>query len=710
MINKIIAKIQSGEWTFYTLNDVCRALNARPRDRKIIKKLLDDAERDGDVMRDEKGGYCTPAQAGAFCGTLLANERGFAFIVPDEQIDGVKDFFVPHRSVSGALHKDKVLAVHVKGTDDEARVIKILERGMPLVVGTFAKDKRAGYVLPDEKRFDSDVYIPLSLCQNAKVGDKVVAQITSYPHGRMVGGKIVEVLGESGDFYVEELSIIRSHDIREEFSSAVEKQAQEVSAQPIFVGGRRDLCDLFTFTIDGVDTRDIDDAVSIQIKDGNYVLGVHIADVSHYVQFGSKIDKEAYLRGTSVYFPDRVYPMLPKSLSNGACSLNEGEERYAMTCFMTFDKSGEKLGYEVVESVIKSDRRLTYDEVDSIFDGDGATTEKYADCVPSLMLMKELCVALEKRRKDNGSVELDVKEAHIYVDEDGKIAIPTVARTLSHKLIEQFMISANESVASFAEKCKAPFLYRVHERPSSEKASTFFAFLRQLGINASGDVSALKPLDMQKILQKVENTPLNSVVNKVMLRSMQKAKYSPENLGHFGLASTCYSHFTSPIRRYPDLFNHRVLKFLIHGDVAGATRAYGGVAFSSALDCSERERKAELAERDVDDLYKVAYMSEHIGEQFDGIVSGATNFGVFVELDNGVEGIVPLELLPKDEYEYAEEKMALVGKKHAYRLGEQVKILVAGCDYSNLRTQFAFIDNANARQKDDKKLKFEKNK
>lgn len=687
--DEIKKKFTSGELAFAEERKIFAALNIHPAERKAVRKILGDMEDAGEIMQDNRGGYATPEQLGAFRGRVQGNERGFGFIVPEDKQSHPKDYFVPRRALAGALHKDLVLAVHKKGTEDEAYVVKILERGMTQVVGTFEKDKRAGYVLPDDAKFDSDVYIPLSLCGEAKAGDKVVAEITSYPKDKMVGGKIVEILGEGGDFYAEELSIIRSYGLRESFPAPVEKQAQQVAQEKIFPDGRKDLRDILTITIDGEDTRDIDDAISLRRDGGKYILGVHIADVSHYVKYGSKIDREAYARGTSVYFPDTVLPMLPKALSNGACSLNEGEERYAMSCIMTFGEDGKKLKAEICESIIRSDRRMTYTEVTSILENRENCADKYAKIAPMLEEMRDLCLLLEGKREAAGSVTLDVKEVHIYVDERGEIKIPDYERSISQRMIEQFMVAANEAVAERAQKAGVPFLYRIHEKPSPEKASAFFSFLRDLGVKASGNTEDMKPTDYQGVLKKVENQPYGAVVNRVMLRSMQKARYSEENLGHFGLASGCYCHFTSPIRRYPDLFVHRVLKHIICGDADGAKRIYGPIAHDAAIDTSECERRAELAERGVDDLYKVVYMSRHIGEEYDAVISGVTEFGIFAELPNTIEGLIGIEHLPNDNYAFFEDKFLLKGAKNSFRIGESVRVKVAGCDFGNMRVQFA---------------------
>ncbi len=685
---RILKAIKSGKAANLTAAELFRFLKVTPDRKKLARKALDSLCAEGEIIMCGDGTYSTPAQAGAFYGTVLANPQGFAFIRPDS---GDKDFFVPKRRLAEALDKDRVLAVPVKGTADEATVIKIVSHGRQTIVGRFEKDRRAGYVLPDDARFDSDIYIPLSLCGNAEPGDKVLCELTSFPKGKMVGGRILEVLGSDGDFDAEELGIIRSYDLRKEFPPEVEKAAEEVASRPIVADGRKDFRDLLTITIDGEDTRDIDDAISLERQGEDYVLGVHIADVSHYVRLNDAIDREAYKRGTSVYFPDRVLPMLPKALSNGACSLNEGEDRYAMSCVMVFDAQGKRKSYKIYRSIIRSDRRMTYNEVTAILDAEGAKDGEYPYIAPMLREMKELCLLLKANRRQAGEVSLDVKEAHIYVDEKGNIVIPDYERALSHEMIEQFMVSANEAVAEFAERRKAPFLYRIHERPSPEKANLFFSFLKDLGINVRLNPEETEPTDFQRILDLAEGKPYASVVNRVMLRSMQKARYSEDNLWHFGLASHCYCHFTSPIRRYPDLFVHRVLKKLIEGADGEAKKLYAPIAHEAGIDTSEKERIADAAERDVDDLYKVMYMSDRIGEEYDAVISGVISSGIFAELPNTIEGMIRADLLPDDEYEYVEEKMLLKGRRHSFRIGDSVRVKVVGCDFGTRRVQFSLV-------------------
>ncbi len=688
---RILNEINSGKLAFRNRHEI---VNLTPfirgkQARRAAEAALDELEKEELIIRDRRGRYCTLKQAKAFVATVSANARGFAFVTPEDKKRYEGDFFVPPHSLSGAYDGDKVLAMRVTGTDDEAYIIKVIERGRKNVVGIVELCGANARVYSDDVRMP-DVFVPHALTMGAKSGDKVLCEITAYPTGRDPSGKILEILGEGGDFDVEELSIIRAHGLYAEFPDEVIKEADEVAKAEINLDGRRDLRDKLIFTIDGADTRDIDDGVSLELVDGKYILGVHIADVSNYVKFHTALDSEAYTRGTSVYFPDTVLPMLPKSLSNGACSLNEGEDRYALSCFMTFDKSGKRLNYEICESVIKSRRKMTYSAVTAIIEGDESACREYSDIVETVRLMRDLCLILERNREAEGCITLDVREAKIYVDGDGNIVIPNYERTISERIIEQFMVSANEAVAEFMQGKKIPCLYRIHESPSPEKAATLVSFLKDLGLNVKLDTDDVAPQDFRKILLAAEDKPYFKVVNKVMLRCMQKARYSEQNPGHFGLASKCYCHFTSPIRRYPDLFVHRALKDAMHG--GKNLSVFSSCVQQAGIDCSERERIADEAEREVDDLYKLAYMDDKIGDIYDATVSGVTNFGIFCELDNTIEGIVPLEVLPQDKYEYFPERLLLKGNKHSFRLGDKVKIRVDGCDFGKMRVTFSIAE------------------
>ena len=680
-----------GKLAFKTEKQVCEILKIRPTEKKAVKHMLEELEKDGVILKNNSGEYCSPAQIGAVSGTISGNERGFAFLIPDGKTADMKDYFIPRHSLKGALDGDRVLAAKVKGTEDEATVIKILSRGRTAVAGTFERVGGACYVVPDSSKFVPRIFVPTSLSLGAKQGDKVVCRITAYPHGKAPNGKVTEILGKSGDFFAEELSIIRNYGLYEEFPKEVEKQAESVAAEKVVLGKRRDLRGELTITIDGDDTRDIDDAVSLKRRGGNFVLGVHIADVGHYVKRGSKLDGEAYNRGTSVYFPDRVLPMLPRALSNGACSLNEGEDRYALSCVMTITPEGERIKSEIFESVINSNHRTTYKEITALIEGDEGAAEKYPDLITMCRDMKELCEALSSRRERLGNIDLSVKEAHISLDERGEIVIPDFERTISERIIEQFMISANEAVAERMEKAGAPFMFRVHEPPAPEKIVSFLSFLSDLGISGKVSEDEPTPKQFQAILKRVAGKPCEGAVNKVMLRTMQKARYFERNLGHFGIASGCYCHFTSPIRRYPDLFIHRIIKGVLHGELDLMREKYAPVAAEEATHCSLCERNADGAERDVDSLYKVVYMSDRIGEEYEATVSGVTAFGVFAELDNTVEGLIRLEKLPGGSYEYLEDKFVLKGER-TFRLGDRIKIRVDGCDWGNMRPEFSLAD------------------
>ena len=679
--NRILEGVKSGQLKNKTVREIFSILRLRQDEKKNLKILLAKLCDRGELFKTPHGGFLTPEQAGAFEGTLRGNERGFAFITP---ASGGSDFFVPHRSVNGAYDGDRVLAVHIPGTKDEALVVKILERGNRQIVGTLSKSRNIAYVYPDNLRLPR-IYVPNTLISGAENGDKVVCEITSYPSDKAPGGKVIEVLGEGGDIDCEELSIIREFGLEEEFLPAVSDEAERAAKAPVTLDGRQDLRNKIIFTIDGEDTRDIDDGVSLERDGENYILGVHIADVSHYVKYNSRLDKSAYARGTSVYFPDRVLPMLPKALSNGACSLNEGEDRYALSCEMKFTKDGRRLSYDIFKSVINSSHRTTYTEIAALCDTDPHICLKYGDLTEIVNDMANLCVALETRRKKAGEVNLEVKEAHILIDEDGEIVIPAVERNIAHRIIEQFMISANEAVAEFLQSNGAPCLYRIHEPPAPEKCEKFAEFLRDLGITVKLDYDSVSPKDFRDILTKSEDLPAYSVINKIMLRTMQKARYCERNLKHFGLASECYCHFTSPIRRYPDLFVHRVIKCILDGK---SFERYAQIANTAGIDCSERERIADEAERKVDDLYKLAYMNERLGKVYDAVISGVTNFGIFCELDNGIEGLIRLEDLPEDGYEYFENKFLLKGKRHVYKLGDSIKIEVADCDLGTMKVLF----------------------
>lgn len=691
----LLQKIKDGTFALLTDDAIAKKLRLKGKAAEVLGEMLRSSVREGVLCCDLRGRYGTAEQFGAIRGTISGNERGFGFFVPDDP--NRDDLFIPHRALRGAFHKDVVLAFAKNAAmGDEGEVLTILQRGYKELVGTFRRERTGGTLHPDDRKFSTDIFIPSDRCKGAADGVKAVARIRSY-EGRMPVGEITEILGESGDFFVEERALIRAHNLKEDFPpevlEAAERQAERSPLDDLT--GRIDLRDDLIITIDGEDTRDIDDAISIRREGGKFYLGVHIADVTHYVRWHSPIDNEAFSRGTSVYFPDRVLPMLPTALSNQICSLNEGVPRLTLSCFMTIDMNGKVLERRVVPSVICSRHRMTYKAVTAIAQGDAEMRAEYPDLVEFVQTAVELTKILKRARESKGGVALDVKEAKILY-ENGTISIPDYERTISHEMIEQFMVLANESVATIMAEKAMPFVYRIHERPGEEKAQDFLTFLREAGVFAKFDPSRVTPADYQNLLRSLEGSPLYALVNRVMLRSMMKAAYSPENVGHFGLASDCYCHFTSPIRRYPDLCIHRIIKesFL----APEKTREkYKKFVTEAAVQSSACEKNAAEAERDVDALYIVAYMQDKIGEEYDATISGVTSFGIFAELANTVEGLVPLETLPDDSYEFIEERFQLRGTKESFHLGEAIRVRVAGVDWGTRRVQFQFLGKTDAR-------------
>ena len=684
---QIEEKFASDEFTYKTAREIARLLGVTQKsEREAVNRVLRSLEEEGAIVRDEKNRYVLPAALGLYKGVLRGNERGFAFLVREEG-----DLFIPHRSLHGAMHGDTVFARCVGGErGDEGEVYSIVSRGYSEIVGTYFKEKKGGYVQPDERRFFNDVRVAGSKVR-AYSGEKVLIKILDYPEGGEPVGEITEVLGQSGDLSCEEDAIIRSKNLAEEFPHKALAEAKRVSAEKVEVGGRRDFRDRLIITIDGDDSRDFDDAVEVWREGKYYRLGVHIADVTHYVSRGRALDTEAYKRGTSVYFPDRVLPMLPEELSNGICSLNEGEDRCTLSCLMKIDEKGKVKDSEIVTGVIRSSARMTYKNVAAILDGDRELSEKYEFLLPMLEEMRELAEILMKKRKSRGSIDLDVKEAAVTM-QDGAVSVKEYERTLAHKIIEEFMILANETVAEFMERFEMPFIYRVHEKPGEEKAESFKAYLSELGVKANFHADNVRPGEYGKILDKLEGGPLFHVVNRVMLRSMSKARYSAENSGHFGLASSCYCHFTSPIRRYPDLLVHRLVKMVLDGCAAEAADTFSRFVYGAALSCSESERRADEAERDVDELYKTWYMREHLGETFSAVVSGVTSFGVFAELPNTIEGLIRIENLPKDDYVFVEQRFLLRGLSHSFKIGDPIQIKVAAADIGTRKCEFVLAD------------------
>lgn len=628
-------------------------------------------------------------------GKIVGNQKGFAFLVRE---DSDEDIFIPASSLNHAIHGDQVLVSVSKAVDgkrSEGRVEKILSHSISTVVGQIQVFKGFSFVVPDNKKISRDVFVKRDKIKNAVNGDKVVVKLTKY-NGKSLEGEVTEVLGPNNQNpFTDVLSIVRSYELIEEFPQEVLDQAQVVCQKPLdkIIPKRVYFRDKLIITIDGDDSKDFDDAVSLEMVDGNYELGVHIADVGEYVKVGSVLDKEAFKRGTSVYFPNMVLPMLPEEISNGCCSLVEGEDRLTLSCVMTLDSNGNMIDHRICESVIKSTNRMTYNKVTKILQGDEALCLQYAHLVPMLKNMERLCLLLEKIKKDKGSLDFDIPEPKIVVDPNTLevIALDKRSRTISERMIEQFMVLANETVAEHFQKLKVPFVYRIHEKPDVDKLREFNDFVSVLGLSLNS--INIKPKDVAQFLSKLENNPMKEVVNRVLLRAMQKAKYSPDCLGHFGLASTYYCHFTSPIRRYPDLTIHRIIKEYLRKQIDDAElKKLKKFVVSSANQSSETEVSATQAERDVDDYFKARFMKNKLGEEFEGVISGVMPFGVFIELDNTVEGFIAIETLPGSNYTYNEKQIKLSNGTRTFKLGDKIKVKVVGVSLAERRVNFSVVE------------------
>ncbi len=686
----ILEKFNSGEAENLGMKRLFEMFEAKSQlEKDIIRNIVSELEDEGEIVY-KNGRYVLFSNSGLYKGVLRTNERGFGFVVTEKG-----DFFIPPKSLNGAFNGDTVIVKNVpskKGTNDEGEIVKILSRGIKTLVGTFQGENTFGFVIPDDRSFCVDVYIPHKLTRGAKTGMKVLVEITGYPENRKnPEGKVLEIIGKRYDLRTEELSIIKNASLPLEFPKEVIKELDNIPDKVVLedIKHRKDFRKELIITIDGDDSRDFDDAVSVKkLDNGNYLLGVHIADVSNYVKRNSQIDKEALSRSTSIYFPERVIPMLPEKLSNGICSLNEGVDRLTLSLLMEINGAGDVVTNELYEGVICSKKRMTYNNVQRMLDGDKEALKEFKDIKNLIFLANELKEILSKKRQNRGNIDLTVKESHITV-QNGKILVEPRKYKEAYKIIEEFMIVANETVAEYVYYMELPFVYRVHEKPSVEKLEGFKNFLNALGINVKWNFETCHPKDFQTILEKLKASPLYSVVNKVMLRSMQKAKYSPDNLGHFGLSSKCYCHFTSPIRRYPDLVVHSILKAILKGkDVEKLYSEFVSVASNVS---SENEKKADEIERDMDDYYKCRYMRSYIGDEFTGVISGVTNFGIFVELDNTIEGIVKLETLPHDKYLLNEKSFSLEGNKWQFSLGDSVDIRVLGVDTIARRVEFQIV-------------------
>lgn len=628
-------------------------------------------------------------------GKIQGNERGYGFLLPNDAEKS--DYFISHSDLKGAMHGDFVLAETNDGVGDRttARVLKIISRGISSLVGTFFLTKKGGFVIPDDKKYFVDIFVPSGKNLKAKSGDKVIVRILSYPKKKSPEGIITKILGRQFDKNAEINSILFNYKLPNKFSLALidEVNSFDVNIPEQEYKQRKDLTKETIFTIDGDDARDFDDAVSIEKDKDGFILGVHIADVSHFVKADSEIDSQAFERGTSVYFPEQVITMLPERLCNDLCSLIEGKDRLTLSCIMKINKDGKVYDYEIIPSIINSKARTTYNEVSEILKGNKAEIEKHKNIYKSILLMDELADILIKKRDKNGSIDLDVKESEINVDINGRISINPLENNKARIIIEEFMILANTTVAEYMYFTELPFVYRIHEKPSNDRVENFYDFLNGLGLNFKRKKDDIYSKDFQTILKKYKDTSYFTLINRAMLRSMQKAKYSEECKGHFGLSEKYYCHFTSPIRRYPDLAVHRIIKDFIKNGSYGIEEKYRNFVIATSIQSSEREKIASDAERAVDDYYKLLYISNYVGCEFFGTISGVTNFGLFVETDNGVEGLVKIETLKGKKYDYNSRIYSLSNGKESYKLGERVKIKVIGVNLIDRKAEYLLTES-----------------
>ncbi|MCD2435478.1 ribonuclease R [Acidaminococcus sp. NSJ-142] len=681
-------------------DDLQGAIALSDKDQDLYEEVMKDLEENGVIVRTRFDTFGLPQAMGLVTGRCQVTSKGFGFVVPLVK-NGDPDLFVPANSLSGAMDGDTVMARVSKSSFDgrlEGKVIRILKRAHHKLVGTFSKSKEFAFVIPDNKRISRDIYVRRRDFNGAKDKEKVVVEITTWPDERRnAEGKIVEILGKQGDIGLEILSIIKDNDLPTEFPAKVQEAAQQVEKKikPKEIENRKDRRDWSIITIDGVDAKDLDDAVYVEKQGDNYFLGVYIADVSYYVHPHTALDNEAYERGTSVYLVDRVLPMLPVELSNGICSLNEGEDRLTMSCEMLLDgKTGKLLSYEIAPAVINSLHRMNYDDVrDILVEQDPELRKKYQDIVPMLETMAELSKVLKKRREKRGSINFELPEQKVILDEKKHpIEIKQRIRSIAEMMIEEFMLAANETVAAHMAKKKRPFIYRVHDVPDRDKITDLAKLMSVFGVTLKIDEDDIKPKTLAKALEKVAGKPEERLISTVALRSMKQAVYQPENIGHFGLAATYYTHFTSPIRRYPDLMVHRLLREQLSGKRLSREEAEERTAKLALISthCSTRERAAIEAERQTVDLKMAEYMLQFVDQEFEGTISGVSSFGFFVELANGVEGLVHISSLTDDYYEYLEGQYALIGEHlgHRYRLGDTVKIQVLQVNVAERKIDF----------------------
>lgn len=716
MKDRILDFLRNSAGRPLSAEDLAKALHLKGRGVTEYWKAMQELEEEASIICNRSGLYGLPDKMNLVVGRLAMNSKGFGFIIPDDKPAEGGDVFVPGAMLGSAMNGDRVVArlsnSPVPGRKAEGEIIRIIQRANSKIVGTFELSEGFAFVRPDDKRIGQDIFIGEGKYGNAADGMKVVAEITRWPDARRSAeGRIVEALGWADAPGVDILSIMRRYDLVQEFPAEAQAEArqipQNVLPEEYGEGGRIDRRDFSAITIDGDDSKDFDDAVYAERRPqrdgGGFFLGVYIADVSHYVRENSPLDKEAYARGTSVYLVDRVIPMLPFELSNGICSLNEGADRLAMACEMEIDGSGTVRRYNIVPAVIRSRHRMTYSNVNKILvDKDRQLMGEYEDVYEMLQVLADLRKVLKRKRKLRGAIEFELPEVKVKLDRENH-PVELIKRTgsLSESIIEECMLIANETTAKHMAERQQPFLYRVHEQPKPEKIEKLNLLLAAFGLHIHvGDDDNIRPADIAKVLERVEGKPEEKIIGSVSLRSMQQARYSPDCLGHFGLAAEFYTHFTSPIRRYPDLMVHRLLMEQFRapkGNISERRQKQLSPFLSeAAVHTSARERLAAEAERETVKLKEVEYMGQFLGETFSGIISGVTVFGIFVELENGAEGMVRVSRLADDYYEYIEDKYALVGTRtgRTYRLGDSCEVVLVRADLEAKILDFEMKDNA----------------
>ncbi len=698
---KIKGLVEDESYKAMKRDELSRIFVENSVDLQEFTGILDEMAEKGELFINKRGKVGSLKSYSMEKGKFCATKRGYGFV----EFDSIKsDIFVHEEDRNGAFDGDTVIVKITKNQSGEKRpegaVVKIIERANEKVVGLFKSSSSFAFVIPDNKKMDQDIFIPKRFFSGAKDNDKVVCKVDVWPlDGKKPEGKIIEVIGQSGERYVEIDSIVKSHGLKENFPEKVTKQVKKILdyVTEDEVKGRVDFRDSQVYTIDGDDSKDFDDAIGVEkLENGNFRLGVHIADVTHYVTENSPLDKEALERATSVYLVDKVIPMLPKELSNGICSLNPGVDRLTLSCIMEINhKNGKVEKYDIVKSVINSKARMTYTEVSNLLENnDKKMREKYSDFIENLENAQELAAILSQRREKRGAIDFDFPESKIVLDKNGyPVNITEYERRVSNKMIEEFMLLANETVAEDFFWKELPFVYRVHEEPDDEKVERLRNFINEYGYRMNISKNGVQPRDLQKILEAIDDREAKQAIGRIMLRTLRQARYSPECMGHFGLAAKYYTHFTSPIRRYPDLQIHRIIKENIEGKLSEKRiNHYEEILEGVSNQSSTQEREAELAERDVDDYYKTVYMSDFIDEEFEGHISSVTSFGIFVELANGVEGLVRIQDLP-DYFDYFEASMTLVGQNtHAVmKLGQKLRVRVSHVDISLREIDFELV-------------------